>query len=89
MDTARPNVPSGTGGGTGYWACPVKCDACRACPARKNDCVGVKFEVRKHFIREGAYFTGVLDTGYWLRVASYGIRVVECVENCATSLPDK
>jgi len=38
-------------------ACHVKCDACPACPAGKNDCVGVKFEARKHFIREGAYFT--------------------------------
>jgi len=46
--------------GTGYWACHVKCDACPACPVRKNDCVGVKFEVRKHFTREGAYFTVVL-----------------------------
>jgi hypothetical protein len=39
----------------------VKCDACRACPAGKNDRVGVKFEVRKYFIREGAYFTGVIQ----------------------------
>ena len=35
----------------------MKFDACPACPVRKNDCVGVKFEARKYFIREGAYFT--------------------------------
>ncbi|MCK4631192.1 MAG: hypothetical protein KAT40_07100 [Bacteroidales bacterium] len=35
----------------------MKCDACRACPAGKNDRAWVKFEVRKYFIREGAYFT--------------------------------
>ncbi|MCK4629920.1 MAG: hypothetical protein KAT40_00660 [Bacteroidales bacterium] len=35
----------------------MKCDACRACPAGKNDRVGVKFEARKYFTREGAYFT--------------------------------
>ena len=46
--------------GTRYWACQVKCDACPACPAGKNDRVGVKFELQNHFIREGAYFTGVL-----------------------------
>jgi len=27
---------------------------------------GVKFEVRKHFTREGAYFTVVLGAGYWV-----------------------
>jgi len=44
--------------------------ACPACPARKNDCIGVhpvgfmdlsygmKFEVQKYFIRVGAISTG-------------------------------
>ncbi|MCK4466352.1 MAG: hypothetical protein KAU83_11635, partial [Bacteroidales bacterium] len=31
----------------------------------------------------------MLVAGCWLRVASYGIRVVGCVENCAISLTDK
>ena len=52
----------------GKWlmACHVKCDACPVCPVRKYDCIGVKFEVRKCYIREGAYFT-VVD-GKWLMV---------------------
>jgi len=73
---------------SGYWACPVKCDACPACPAGKNDCVGVKFEVRKHFTREGAYFTGVLGAGYelrkWLKASGYNHF---CPYETATSLP--
>ena len=43
-------------------ACHVKCDACP-----------VKFEARKHFIREGAYFT--VGTGFWVLVTYCGLRV--------------
>ena len=42
----------------------MKCDACPVHPVGFIDLsYGVKFEVRKHFIREGAYFTGVLGAG--------------------------
>ncbi|MCK4629928.1 MAG: hypothetical protein KAT40_00700 [Bacteroidales bacterium] len=37
----------------------MKCDACPACPVRRHDCIGVKFEARKSFTRVGAYFTVV------------------------------
>jgi len=59
--------------GAGYWTCPVY-------PVGFMDLsYGVKFEVRKHFIREGAYFTGVLGAGYKFQVT--GCRFTKMVES--------
>ena len=56
-------------------ACHVKCDACPACPVRKYDCIGVKFEVRKYFNREGAYFTVV--AGYWIEKNKFPVSNIQ------------
>ncbi|MCK4631344.1 MAG: hypothetical protein KAT40_07860 [Bacteroidales bacterium] len=61
----------------------MKCDTCPACPVRKNDCIGVKFEERKYFNIEGAYFTMVKS--YKLTMVSWNpLLSALCSSYCIT-----